>query len=401
MGGGLSDELKQATFSIGLKGVKPDDVPKVEELAVSTLKEAASEGFEADAIEASLNTIEFSLREFNTGGFPRGLSVMLAVMPRWLYGRGSPTDALRFEEPLTKLKARLDAGEKVFEELLERMIVKNQHVATVELVPDTSLAKQQLEAEAAELAKVKETMSEDEIMGVIESTKALKEAQLKEDSEQDLASIPRVGLADLERKVKTIPTEQSSLEGGGTLLSHPLPTAGVVYTDILLDLEPLTIDEIPLVSLMTQLFTQGGTSELDAVALQRRIGARTGGISFSTLTTQEVGEHGMMSPADPMAAVHRLAIRAKGTVEKARDMFDLVHQMLSDAQFDAQPKVVELLTETKSRFESGFVSSGNSFAGSRLAARRSAVGALGEITGGVTYYETAKELLQQAESDWP
>merc|ERR1719424_2164180 len=70
MGGGLSDELKQATFSIGLKGVKPEDVPKVEALAVSTL-------FEADAIEASLNTIEFSLREFNTGGFPRGLSLML------------------------------------------------------------------------------------------------------------------------------------------------------------------------------------------------------------------------------------------------------------------------------------------------------------------------------------
>ena len=27
MGGGLSDELKQATFSIGLKGVKKEDVP--------------------------------------------------------------------------------------------------------------------------------------------------------------------------------------------------------------------------------------------------------------------------------------------------------------------------------------------------------------------------------------
>ena len=33
--------------------------------------QAASNGFEADAIEASLNTIEFSLREFNTGGFPK------------------------------------------------------------------------------------------------------------------------------------------------------------------------------------------------------------------------------------------------------------------------------------------------------------------------------------------
>ena len=32
VGGGLSNELKQATFSIGLKGVQPDDVQKVEQL---------------------------------------------------------------------------------------------------------------------------------------------------------------------------------------------------------------------------------------------------------------------------------------------------------------------------------------------------------------------------------
>ena len=38
---------------------------------------------------------------------------MLAVMPRWLYGNGSPVDALRFEAPLASLKKRLASGEKV------------------------------------------------------------------------------------------------------------------------------------------------------------------------------------------------------------------------------------------------------------------------------------------------
>ena len=62
-----------------------------------------------------MNTVEFSLREFNTGGFPKGLSLMLAVMPNWLYERGAPTDALRFEEPLAALKKRIAAGDDVFE----------------------------------------------------------------------------------------------------------------------------------------------------------------------------------------------------------------------------------------------------------------------------------------------
>ncbi|KAM0862557.1 hypothetical protein ACQ4PT_045202 [Festuca glaucescens] len=39
------------------------------------------EGFAAKAVEASMNTIEFSLRENNTGSFPRGLSLMLRSMP--------------------------------------------------------------------------------------------------------------------------------------------------------------------------------------------------------------------------------------------------------------------------------------------------------------------------------
>jgi Zn-dependent M16 (insulinase) family peptidase len=400
MGGGLSDELKQATFSIGLKGVKPEDVPKVEELAVSTLKEAASEGFEADAIEASLNTIEFSLREFNTGGFPRGLSVMLAVMPRWLYGRGSPADALRFEEPLAKLKARLDAGEKVFEELLERMIVKNQHVATVELVPDTALAKQQLEAEAAELAKVKATMSESEIMGVIESTKALKEAQLKEDSEEDLKSIPRVGLADLEREVKTIPTDFAKLPGGGELLTHPLPTAGVVYADVLLDLQSVPLEDLPYVRFLSALIDEVGTSDMNAVQMQRKIGARTGGISTAVLFEQPSGPAG--SVADPYDIVSYFGLRGKSTGEKATDLFELMHSLLTDANLaGGQAKAVELLKETQQSLESSFISSGNSYAGMRLAARNSLLGYIGEATQGVTYYRSVKEMLAEAQNDWP
>lgn len=62
-GGGLSDELLQSTFSVGLKGVKEEDVGKVEELVLATMTKLAEVGFEQDAIQAALNTMEFRLRE--------------------------------------------------------------------------------------------------------------------------------------------------------------------------------------------------------------------------------------------------------------------------------------------------------------------------------------------------
>lgn len=86
IGGGIEDELLQPQFSIGLKGVSEDDLPKVEELIMKTLKNLSEEGFEPDAVEASMNTIEFSLRENNTGSFPRGLSLMLrSIVSESLY----------------------------------------------------------------------------------------------------------------------------------------------------------------------------------------------------------------------------------------------------------------------------------------------------------------------------
>ena len=93
-------------------------------------------------------------------------------------------------------------------------------------------------------------------------------------------------------------------------------------------------------------------------------------------------------------------VRAKGTVEKADDMFELVTAVLTDAQLDSKDKVIEMLTESKSRLESAFVSQGNAFAGMRMNARHTALGALGEMTSGVTYYESIQEMLTLAESDW-
>ena len=104
---------------------------------------------------------------------------MLGMMPRWLYGRGDPAEALRFEKPLAHLKERLDSGERVFEDLLQRLIVDNDHLATVELVPDAELADKQKKEEEAVLAAAKAKMSPEQIQKVIEETKTLKEAQLQ------------------------------------------------------------------------------------------------------------------------------------------------------------------------------------------------------------------------------
>ena len=61
----------------------------MEKLVLETITALAKNGFEESDIQSSLNTIEFGLREFNTGSFPRGLSLMLGFVSKWIYDQVS------------------------------------------------------------------------------------------------------------------------------------------------------------------------------------------------------------------------------------------------------------------------------------------------------------------------
>jgi Zn-dependent M16 (insulinase) family peptidase len=78
----------------------------VGELVRATLSDLAESGFSDTAIEAAMNTIEFSLRENNTGSFPRGLSLMLRAMGSWLYDR-DPFQPLQWTADLERFKVRM------------------------------------------------------------------------------------------------------------------------------------------------------------------------------------------------------------------------------------------------------------------------------------------------------
>ena len=110
-----------------------------------------------------MNTIEFQLREFNTGSFPRGLSFMLGAMSKWLYDN-SPTSALKFEEPLAQLKAQIaESGSKVFQDMIKELLLENTHRVAVEMVPSKTLEAEQLKEEQDRLAAIKESLDDDEL----------------------------------------------------------------------------------------------------------------------------------------------------------------------------------------------------------------------------------------------
>ena len=402
IGGGLSDELKQPTFAVGLKGVEADKVDAVEALVLETLEEIAETGFDAEAVAASMNTVEFGMREFNTGSFPKGLSFMLGMMRNWIYDR-DPVEALRFEAPLADLKADLAAdADGYFTSLLKRLIVANTHRVTVEMRPDETLEEAQKAEEAARLAAIRDEMTPAELDAVEATAAALKEKQMSADDPELLKTIPSLGKEDLERAVRTIPRSESPLEGGGVLLERELPTAGIVYAEVALDLRAtLDAEDLPYVPLLQRMLLETGVAaKYDPVGLQRKIGATTGGVSATTLNTLKVSPDGAIG--DPDDLVYRLVLRGKATHENAGHLFGLMSDVLTDADFAASEKrVIEMLKESKARYESAFRTSGQSFASARISATLSLPALVSELTGGVSHYASILEMLDVAQNDWP
>lgn len=105
-GGGLSLELLHPTFAIGLQDVQESKVDDVEALVLNQLQQIAKDGFSPERVHASLNSIKFRLRQFSSqGGMPRGLSLMLAALPGWMYG-SDPIERMRYAKAVEALEAR-------------------------------------------------------------------------------------------------------------------------------------------------------------------------------------------------------------------------------------------------------------------------------------------------------
>ncbi len=134
-GGGLGSELRQMVFSTGLKGIDIKNADKIEALILKTLRDLSREGIDPNTVEAALNTIEFTLRENNTGNFPQGLMLMLRALNTWLYGE-DPLALIAFEAPLEAVKSQLASNRSFFEEMIARFLLNNRHRTTLILKPD-------------------------------------------------------------------------------------------------------------------------------------------------------------------------------------------------------------------------------------------------------------------------
>jgi len=357
-GVGLDSDLAQLYFSTGLKGVQEERLSDVEPLVLEALATIVRTGIDSRTRDAALNTIEFRLRENNSGRLPRGLVLLLRSLTTWLYG-GNPCDMIAFAAPLERLHQRCAASPRFFEDLAERVLLANLHRTTVMLKPDPQLAQQQELREHERCAQRIANLSEDERSALVAAAQEVVQWQQTPDPPEALASIPRLRHADLDRNNMLIPCTVSE-KHGARILFHDLFTSGICYLDICLNLHLLPSGAVAAAPLLGRALLETGTATEDFVSLSQRIGQTSGGITTSTFAS------GVNKTAQGTVW---LILRAKAMYRQVPEVLSILTEVLLTAQLENRERVQQILSEEKATHEQLLIPHGHQVVSTRLRAR--------------------------------
>ena len=388
-GGGLGTGLRQPTFRIGLKGVAKADVDRVEPLVMETLKQLAATGIEAEMVAASLNTIEFSLRENNTGSYPRGLSLMLRSLNTWLYDQ-DPLALLAYEAPLAHFRERLAADKDFLPGLIRTYLLDNMHRVTLILEPDPAFTQSWEAEEQARLDAAYSAMSLAEREAVIDNALTLKRQQERPDPPELLATLPSLTLSDLPLENKSIPRQVTS-SNDAQIIYHDLFTNGIVYLDVGFDMRTVPQELLPFVRLFGQALIEIGTADQDYVRLAQRIGRSTGGIYPSTFIS---------SVRDDANGTAWSLLHGKATIDQASEMLNIMRDILLTVRLDNRERLRQMILKSKARLEGALVPSGHGFVSRRLSSSFSTAGWVNEQQTGIDYLFFIRELADRIDQDW-
>lgn len=408
-GFGLETSLRQPAWSIGMKGVNvspeqsergpanagqrpqgESNLDKVEKLIFQTLENLVQNGIDRGDIEAAMNSFEFDLRENNHGSFPQGLSVMLNMLETWLYG-WDPLGLAAYEYPLAELKEKIAGNPRYFEELIENILLKNPHRATVRLIPDKEKAARDEAAEKACLQAVRDARIPDELVRTLDAAARLLDMQKTPDSPEAVKTLPLLKRSDLDQKIRTIPREVEERDNA-TVLFHDIFTGGIVYADIGFNLHVLDAEDLPWVSLIGSMLLEMGTQKEDFTSLSRRIAQKTGGIhACPFLAALE---------KSPDSAAH-LFLRGKCMSGQTGDLFNILHDILFAPAFNNRKRFREVLLEQKAEMESSLIPNGHSAVLSRLKTHYHEASRACEAMSGIDALLFHREMQKKMKEDWP
>lgn len=379
-------------FSIGLDGMKTDEVPEFRRTVLDVLRNKTSEAFLPHKVEGYMHQLEIALKHKNANF---GMRMLNQMIPGWMNGV-QPMDALSWNDIVADFRSRLKQ-ERYLESLVEKYLL-NDRCLQFTMNPSKSYSADLEQREARQKEKI---LSELEAQAKAPEEVVLKlgrqELDLLKEQENapflNLESLPSLHLTDIARQKESKPRRHNKI-GEVNCLWRETDTNGITYFQAKHTFQNLPTELRLLLPLLTESLMRLGTKEKSVGDLEADIMLKTGGISISPFVQP--------SPWSLDEAYEGLLIDGYALDRNVEAMLDLVHTLILDVDFTS-PKaagaIQELLESKTSGALDSVAGSGHQFAASSAASALSARSALQEQLAGLTQIESTVKMLSAARSD--
>lgn len=367
---------------IMLQNAQPGVARELRRVFQDACRDLCEHGVPRERLEAIISSNEYDLRQRDYG-IADGVAIACDALSTWLYDDDAATLALKYGPVYEELRGELDGS--YFEDLLRELVLENDHMALVELVP-VDAAEGSENAEAAELAAKRDAMTDAELADVVERTAALRAAQEAEDTPEAKATLPRLRVSDI-GEARPEPPLIVDTTAPIPCLRHGIPTNRLAYAMQYFDLSCVAFEDLPYVTLLCRLLKQLPTREHSAEELDNLLAGKLGFLSFTT----EV-----MTQPDVDGVRPYLLVSAGALSEKIDALASLPREvwsstLLLDADAD---RVRDVLTQIRIGLEQGFINNGHSAALGRAMSYSSPSAVVREQLSGVDFYLFLRNLLE-------
>ncbi|WP_300410189.1 insulinase family protein [Lagierella sp.] len=349
------------------------------------LKLIVKEKIDTEKIEAAINKIEYDIRE--ASNFPtKGIIYFISALDTWLYDK-DPTLNFKFEKVLTEVREKIDTD--YFEKFIEENILNNPNKVIISLEANPGKNFELDKKVDEKLQAYKDNLSKEELDKLLEENKRLEAFQNREDTEEEKATIPKLKLEDIDRKVLEIPTEEFK-ENNYTVLFHDLFSGKINYITLCFDLSWVKEEDVQYVALLSDLLTKVDTINHSYRDMETKIYLQTGGINTTISTISDY--------KNPGNYYKKFMVSSKAIGEKSKNMFELIGDALLNSKFDDKNRLKEVLSQIKINLENQILQAGHSIAILRSLSYQNQKEKFNDYISGVSYYDFINELNKDFDS---
>ncbi|GKX66927.1 insulinase family protein [Inconstantimicrobium mannanitabidum] len=378
--GEFDSSIQQTMLSIIAKNSDPDKKDEFKSTIYEVLNELATKGIDKEAIEASVNKVEFTLREADYYGFPKGLVYYTNILESYLYG-GDPLAHLQYDAVLDKIKSEMFNG--YFENIIKEHLLNNDHVSLITMKPNKGLVEEKEAVLKEKLNKIKQSFKDEELNNIIEKGKRLLERQNTPDSKEQLASIPKLSLEDINPKGETIPTEVRNIEDT-KVIYHEFNTNKIVYSNLYFNSKVIAKEKVSYLRLLGDVLGKIDTERYDYVKLSNIVNINIGEVSYLPVAYNDYAK------GEEFKAF--FAVKFKSLLSNTDKALEIISEILNHTKFSDVKRLKQVVDEVKSRTETMIMQSGHMVAYRRLLSYMSARGLYDEKLYGLSYYKFICEL---------